>query len=156
MAANDSAQSANEQQLSGETVHLVCFRLGAEEYGLDIGQVQEINRMMPITRVPRAPSFMKGVVDLRERFGMATVEPTKATRIVVVEVGHNRVGLIVDGVSEVMKIPVERIDPAPEMLSEAQAGYVKGVGKSGDRLIVLLEAAAVIAGSSEAGAPQAS
>src|SRR5579875_556294 len=151
MAANDSAQSANEQQLSGETVHLVCFRLGAEEYGLDIGQVQEINRMMPITRVPRAPSFMKGVVnlrgqlipiiDLRERFGMATVEPTKATRIVVVEV---------------MKIPVERIDPAPEMLSEAQAGYVKGVGKSGDRLIVLLEAAAVIAGSSEAGAPQAS
>jgi len=166
MAANDSAQRANEQQLSGETVHLVCFRLGAEEYGLDIGQVQEINRMMPITRVPRAPSFMKGVVnlrgqlipiiDLRERFGMATVEPTKATRIVVVEVGHNRVGLIVDGVSEVMKIPVERIDPAPEMLSEAQAGYVKGVGKSGDRLIVLLEAAAVIAGSSEAGAPQAS
>ena len=155
-----------EQQLSGEMAHLVCFRLGEEEYGVDIGQVQEINRMMPITRVPRAPAFMKGVinlrgqlipiVELRQRFGMASVEPTKATRIVVVEIGHSRVGLIVDGVSEVLKLPVEHIDAAPEMMADTEMGYVKGVGKSGERLIVLLDLAPIILGATEAGATAAS
>src|SRR5271169_1648890 len=119
-SGDPSPQSGTgNQQLSGETAHLVCFRLGDEEYGVEIGQVQEINRMMTITRVPRAPSFMKGVinlrgqlipiVDLRERFEMPAIEPTKATRIVVVEIGHSRIGLIVDGVSEVLKLPVEHI-----------------------------------------------
>jgi purine-binding chemotaxis protein CheW len=168
MAASDSSthSGTGDQQLSGETAHLVCFRLGGEEYGVEIGQVQEINRMMPITRVPRAPSFMKGVinlrgqlipiVDLRERFGMPAVEATKATRIVVVEIGHSRIGLIVDGVSEVLKLPVEHIDPAPDMMNDAQSGYVKGVGKSGDRLIVLLDLGPIILGTTEAGIATAS
>lgn len=144
----------SEQQLSGESAQLVCFRLGTEEYGLDIGQVQEINRMIPITRVPRAPAFMKGVInlrgqlipiiDLRVRFGMAPVEPTKSTRIVVVEIGPSRVGMIVDGVSEVLKIPVEHIEAAPEMVAGADAAYVRGVGKYGDRLIVLLDLAPIL------------
>lgn len=155
-----------DQQLSGEMAHLVCFRLGGEEYGVDIGGVQEINRMMPITRVPRAPAFMKGVinlrgqlipiVDLRQRFGMAPVEPTKATRIVVVEIGHSRVGLIVDGVSEVLKIPIEHIEAAPNMMTDVQGGYIRGVGKSGERLIVLLELGPIILSASEADATPAS
>jgi len=167
MAASDSSpQARTGDQLSGETAHLVCFRLGNEEYGVEIGQVQEINRMMPITRVPRAPSFMKGVinlrgqlipiVDLRERFGMPAVDPTKATRIVVVEIGHSRIGLIVDGVSEVLKLPVEHIEPAPDMMTDVQTGYVKGVGKSGERLIVLLDLGPIILGATEAGVPTAS
>jgi purine-binding chemotaxis protein CheW len=162
----DATQHPGEQQLSGEIAHLVCFRLGEEEYGVDISQVQEINRMMPITRVPRAPEFMKGVinlrgqlipiVDLRRRFGMPPVEPTKSTRIVVVEIGHSRVGLVVDGVSEVLKLPVEHIDAAPEMMADTDAGYVRGVGKSGERLIVLLDLGPIILGSTEAGAAVAS
>jgi len=167
MANESSAQSGkSDQQFSGEMAHLVCFRLGAEEYGIDIGQVQEINRMMPITRVPRAPAFMKGVinlrgqlipiVDLRQRFGMVPVEPTKATRIVVVEIGQNRVGLIVDGVSEVLKIPVEHVEAAPNMMADTEAGYVRGVGKSGERLIVLLELAPIILSATEADATPAS
>jgi purine-binding chemotaxis protein CheW len=168
MAANDPSPQTGtgDQQLSGETAHLVCFRLGDEEYGVEIGQVQEINRLMSITRVPRAPSFMKGVinlrgqlipiVDLRERFAMPAIEPTKATRIVVVEIGHSRIGLIVDGVSEVLKLPVEHIEPAPDMMSDVQTGYVKGVGKSGDRLIVLLDLGPIILGATEAGVATAS
>lgn len=164
--ANEPTQTAKTDQLSGEIAHLVCFRLGEEEYGVDIGGVQEINRMMPITRVPRAPAFMKGVinlrgqlipiVDLRQRFGMAAVEPTKATRIVVVEIGHNRVGLIVDGVSEVLKIPIEHIEAAPNMMTDVQGGYIRGVGKSGERLIVLLELDPIILSASEADATPAS
>jgi purine-binding chemotaxis protein CheW len=154
-----TSSDASEQQLSGETAHLVCFRLGEEEYGVDIGGVQEINRMMPITRVPRAPAFMKGVInlrgqlipiiDLRLRFGMPSVEPTKSTRIVVVEIGHSRVGMIVDGVSEVLKLPVEHIEAAPDMITDAEAGYIKGVGKFGDRLIVLLELGPIIAAAGQ-------
>src|ERR1700733_15092978 len=126
-----TSSESTEQPFSGETAHLVCFRLGDEEYGVDISGVQEINRMMPITRVPRAPAFMKGVVnlrgqliaiiDLRLRFGMPPVEPTKSTRIVVVEIGHSRVGMIVDGVSEVLKLPVEHIEAAPQMMSDTEA-----------------------------------
>lgn len=165
-SADTAGLGPSEQQLSGELAHLVCFRLGEEEYGVDIGSVQEINRMMPITRVPRAPAFMKGVVnlrgqlipivDLRRRFGMPPVEPTKSTRIVVVEIGHSRVGMVVDGVSEVLKIPVEHIEPAPEMIADVDAGYVKGVGKSGERLIVLLELAPIILGAREADTATAS
>jgi purine-binding chemotaxis protein CheW len=157
-----SSESPEQQQLSGELAHLVCFRLGEEEYGVDISQVQEINRMMPITRVPRAPAFMKGVinlrgqlipvVDLRLRFGMLAVEPTKSTRIVVVEIGHSRVGMIVDGVSEVLKMPIEHIEPAPEMITDIEAGYIKGVGKFGERLIVLLDLGPIVLGAGEAGA----
>jgi purine-binding chemotaxis protein CheW len=149
--------SDSEQQLSGEMAHLVCFRLGDEEYGIEISGVQEINRMMPITRVPRAPEFMKGVInlrgqlipiiDLRLRFGMPSVEATKSTRIVVAEIGHSRVGMIVDGVSEVVKLPVEHIEAAPDMITDAEAGYIKGVGKYGERLIVLLELGPIVAGA---------
>lgn len=155
-----------DERLSGELVHLVCFRLGDEEYGVEIGSVQEINRMMPVTRVPRAPAFMTGVVnlrgqlipivDLRRRFGMPTVEPTKGTRIVVVEIGHNRVGLVVDGVSEVLKLPVEHVEATPEMLGGDSAGYVKGVAKSGQRLIVLLNLEPIVSGASEADTATAS
>lgn len=145
----------SSEPLSGETAHVVCFRLGDEEYGIDIARVQEINRMIGVTRVPHAPEFMKGVinlrgqlvpiVDLRVRFGMPPSEPTKSTRIVVTEVGRGRVGLVVDGVSEVLKIPVEHIEPAPAMMSEVESAYIRGVGKYADRLIVLLELGAIVA-----------
>ena len=137
-----------------ENIQVVSFKLGAEEYGVDIAQVQEINRMVSVTHVPRAPKFMEGVInlrgqlipiiDLRTRFGMPRAEHTKNTRIVVTEIGAKRVGMVVDSVSEVLRLPVEEIEDAPEMLTGVETEYIRGVGKVEDRLIILLDLARII------------
>jgi purine-binding chemotaxis protein CheW len=142
------------QQLSGEVVQVVSFRLGGEEYGVDIAQVQEIIRMVEITHVPRAPHFMEGVInlrgqlipiiDLRTRFGMSRSAPTKSTRIVVTEIGNKRVGIVVDSVSEVLNIPIENVEGAPEMVAGVGTEYIQGVGKLGERLIIMLDLTMVI------------
>jgi purine-binding chemotaxis protein CheW len=141
-------------RLSGRTLQVVSFALGTEEYGVDIAQVQEINRMVTITRVPRAPRFMEGVInlrgqlipiiDLRTRFGMDRSDRTKNTRIVVTEVGTKRLGMVVDSVSEVLRIPVEQIEDAPDLVAGADTEYIRGVGKLGDRLIIMLDLGRVI------------
>jgi len=143
-----------QQQLSGEVVQVVSFRLGGEEYGVDISQVQEIIRLVEITHVPRAPKFMEGVInlrgqlipiiDLRTRFGMPRIEPTKSTRIIVTEIGTKRVGIIVDSVSEVLNLPLENVEEAPEMIAGVGTEYIQGVGKLDDRLIILLDLTMVI------------
>ena len=143
-----------QQQLSGEKIQVVSFGLGNEEYGVDISQVQEIIRMVDITHVPRAPHFMEGVInlrgqlipiiDLRTRFGMDRAQHTKNTRIVVTEIATKRVGIIVDGVSEVLNLPIENVEEAPEMIAGVGTEYISGVGKVNDRLIILLELQKVI------------
>jgi purine-binding chemotaxis protein CheW len=140
-----------------DTTQVVSFKLGSEEYGVDIAQVQEINRMVAVTHVPRAPQFMEGVInlrgqlipiiDLRSRFGMPRAEHTKNTRIVVTEIGAKRVGMVVDSVSEVLRLPVEHIEPAPEMITGVDTEYIRGVGKIEDRLIILLDLAKIISGA---------
>jgi purine-binding chemotaxis protein CheW len=142
------------QQLSGDVVQVVSFKLGNEEYGVDIAQVQEIIRMVEITHVPRAPHFMEGVInlrgqlipiiDLRTRFGMPRIPATKSTRIVVSEIGTKRVGMVVDSVSEVLNIPIENVEDAPEMVSGVGTEYIQGVGKLNDRLIIMLDLTMVI------------
>ncbi len=137
-----------------DTIQVVSFKLGSEEYGVDIAQVQEINRMVAITHVPRAPQFMEGVInlrgqlipiiDLRTRFGMPRAENTKNTRIVVTEVGTKRVGMVVDSVSEVLRLPVAQIEAAPDMITGVDTEYIRGVGKIEDRLIILLDLARII------------
>ena len=140
-----------------DTIQVVSFKLGSEEYGVDIAQVQEINRMVAVTHVPRAPQFMEGVInlrgqlipiiDLRARFGMPREEHTKNTRIVVTEIGTKRVGMVVDSVSEVLRLDVGQIEPAPEMITGVDTEYIRGVGKIEDRLIILLDLAKIITGS---------
>jgi len=140
-----------------DTIQVVSFKLGSEEYGVDIAQVQEINRMVAITHVPRAPQFMEGVInlrgqlipiiDLRTRFGMPRAEHTKNTRIVVTEIGTKRVGMVVDSVSEVLRLPSDQIEDAPEMISGVDTEYIRGVGKIEDRLIILLDLARIISGA---------
>jgi purine-binding chemotaxis protein CheW len=140
-----------------ETIQVVSFKLGSEEYGVDIAQVQEINRMVAVTHVPRAPQFMEGVInlrgqlipiiDLRTRFGMPRAEHTKNTRIVVTEIAAKRVGMVVDSVSEVLRLPVDQIEDAPEMLTGVDTEYIRGVGKVEDRLIILLDLARIISGA---------
>jgi purine-binding chemotaxis protein CheW len=148
--------NADKHQLSGERVQVVSFHLGSEEYGVDISQVQEIIRMVEITHVPRAPRFMEGVInlrgqlipiiDLRIRFGMARADHTKSTRIVVTEIGSKKVGIIVDSVSEVINIPIEQVEGAPDMIAGVGTDYIQGVGKVNDRLIILLDLTMVITG----------
>ena len=133
---------------SGELQIVVC-ELADEHYGLDIAKVFEIIRHQPITPVPRAPMFVKGVinlrgriipvVDLRGRFGMTEVMPTKETRIVVAESSHTRVGLIVDSVSEVLLLPLDSVESTPGVAAGADAEYLRGIAKLGDRLVLLLE-----------------
>ena len=139
----------------GEIVQVATFHIGAEEYGVDISQIQEIIRMVEVTRVPRTPDFMDGVinlrgqlipiVDLRTRFGMERVAPTKATRIIVTDIGTKRVGIVVDSATEVVTIPIESIEEPPEMIAGVGADYLQGVGKIGDRLVILLDLTMVIA-----------
>ena len=137
-----------------KTQQVVTFALGSEEYGVDIAQVQEINRMVTITHVPRAPKFMEGVInlrgqlipiiDLRLRFGMERSERTKNTRIVVTEIDAKRIGMVVDSVSEVLRVPVEQIEDAPDLVAGVDTEYIRGVAKMGDRLIIMLDLSRVI------------
>ncbi len=135
-------------------VQLVTFSLGTEEFSIDILKVQEIIRPMDITRVPGAPGFIEGVInlrgkvipvmDLRKRLGMPPQEETRDTRIVVVEVGGKTVGLKVDSVSEVLRLPTDRIEPPPTFDSVQDTDCIQGVGKLEDRLIILLDVEKVL------------
>ena len=135
--------------MAQDELQVVVFELGGERYGLDIGTVYEIIRHQPITAVPNAPSFVEGiinlrgriipVVDLRGRFGLAASAPTKASRIVVCEAAGHRVGLVVDAVTEVLMIPAEAIEPTPDLAGGTETGYLKGIAKLGERLIILLD-----------------
>ncbi|MNK86395.1 Chemotaxis protein CheW [compost metagenome] len=127
---------------------LVSFTLGAEEFAVDIGVVQEIVRMPEITKVPRSPAFVEGVVnlrgkiipvvDLRKRFLLPASEATKSTRIVIVTLGGRTVGMIVDAVSEVLRLSSEAIEATPEMVaSQVQASFLKGIAKLEGRLLIL-------------------
>lgn len=126
----------------------VGFHLGAEEYCIDILKIREIIRVPQITKVPRAPEFIKGVVnlrgkiipviDLRERFGLDTGEGVKATRIIVVDIDKKSTGLIVDGVSNVFKISVDQIEPPPPIITGVSAEYIRGVGKLDGKMLIIV------------------
>ena len=144
-----------------EIQQLVSFTLGSEEFGVEIAGVQEIVRLPEITKVPRSPAFVEGVVnlrgkiipvvDLRKRFGLPRAEATKSTRIIIVTMSGRTVGMIVDAVSEVMRIPLEAIDPTPEMVaSRVHASFLKGIAKLEGRLVILLELNLILSGE-EAG-----
>jgi purine-binding chemotaxis protein CheW len=146
-----SPNGTDEAAPSGEPaplLQLVTFRLGDEEYAFDILSVREINRMMEITRVPRSPAFIEGVVnlrgnvipiiDLRKRFGLPPRERDKSTRIIVSEVDRRVVGFIVDTVTEVLRIHADTVEP-PGDIAGIDAEYIKGVGKIEDRLLILLD-----------------
>ncbi|MFA6808112.1 MAG: chemotaxis protein CheW [Eubacteriales bacterium] len=127
---------------------LVTFSLGAEEFGVDIMRVKEIIRIPAITRVPKAPDFVEGVinlrgiiipvVNLRVRFGMPSVEETDLSRIVVIQVDGKAFGVRVDGVTEVLRLESEAIEPPPTVVMGMDSKYIRGVGKIGDRLLILL------------------
>lgn len=131
-----------------EELQLVVFALGEEEYGVPVGKVQEIIRMTAITHLPKASEFVEGVINLRGRvipivdlkklFDLAATKRDEKSRIVVVEVDGQVVGLTVDNVSEVLRLPASAIDPPPHVAG-VDNGFLTGVGKLEQRLLMLLD-----------------
>lgn len=132
----------------------LTFFLAEEAYGLEILKVHEIIGMMPITRVPRTPDFIRGVinlrgkvipvVDLRCKFGMSAGEQTDQTCTIVVEVGSIEMGIVVDKVSEVLNIESSQIDDAPSFGVAVNTDFVLGIGKTGEKVSILLDIAKVL------------
>ncbi len=130
-------------------LQLVTFSTGDEEFGVDILRVQEIIRTMAITKVPKAPEFVEGVInlrgkvipiiDLRRRFGLQPKAHDKHTRIIVIEINTMIVGFVVDSVSEVLRIPASTVEPPPPVVAGLESEYISGVGKLEDRLLILLD-----------------
>lgn len=135
---------ANDQMLQ-----LVTFKLGSEEFGVEIRKVQEINRMIGIARMPGSPPFVEGVVNLRgriipvmnlrTRLGFGDAEHGKETRIIVVEIGGSVIGFIVDSVREVLRISDANLEQAPELATGADARYIQGVIRLEDRILIFLD-----------------
>jgi purine-binding chemotaxis protein CheW len=130
-------------------LHLVTFALEREEFGIPVGQVREVTRVSEITRVPQAPPHVRGVtnlrgrvlavVEIRSRLGLEPAVVTASSRIVVVDVLGRVLGLLVDRVSQVTKVPAECVVPAPEEVISADADYLSGVARWNSRLIILLD-----------------
>ncbi|MCX8026279.1 MAG: chemotaxis protein CheW [Thermodesulfovibrionales bacterium] len=149
---NALAVSSSEQknpEAAEELLQLVTLTLGDEEYAVDILKVQEINRMKEITRVPNAPSYVEGVinlrgkvipvVNLRAKFGLMDKEKDDKTRIMIMDIQGITMGLIVDSVSEVLRIPTSIVEPTPPMASNISSEFIKGIAKLDERLIILLD-----------------
>ena len=136
----------------------LTFALGKEEYGLEILKVREIIGLMDITAVPRTPSYVKGVinlrgqvitvVDLRSKFSMPSVEKTDQTCIIVVEISHDgrklNTGIIVDRVSEVLDINCEKIEEPPALGNDESSDFILGMGKIGESVKILLDIGKVL------------
>ncbi|MFA8437482.1 chemotaxis protein CheW [Pueribacillus sp. YX66] len=133
---------------NNQIIKAVIFQLKDEEYGVDVQQVQSIERMLHITRVPKMPDFVKGVInlrgivtpiiDLKERFSIETTDYTNSTRIIIVQVVDKEVGLIVDSANDVIDIPTDKIEQPPEVVGRIESDYIRGVAKLDERLLILL------------------
>jgi purine-binding chemotaxis protein CheW len=151
-------QNMLEDEMDGsDETQLVSFKIEAEEYGVDIMQVQEIIRPTTITRVPRAPDFIEGVIDLRgkvlpivdmrKRFLIEDKDRDEQTRIVVVNIDDMVVGLIVDSVSEVLRVDNNKIEPPPKIIAGIEAQFLKGVIRLDNRLIIYLDLGKILSAS---------
>jgi purine-binding chemotaxis protein CheW len=129
---------------------LVVFEVSDEHYGVDVFAVDSIIRVQSVTKVPHTPDFVEGVtnlrgtvlpvVDLRRRFGLPVRAPTKDTRIVVAEMGKATVGMVVDAVVEVRKVPEEAIEPPSPLVTTVDSAFITGIAKVDDeRLIIVLD-----------------
>lgn len=139
----------SQRQADVGTIQVVSFRLANEEYGIEITKVQEIILVGEITRVPQTSPHIKGlinlrstvipIVDLRLRFGMPEEAATDETRIMVMNVGGKTTGIIVDAVSEVLRISTEQLAPPPPTVSGLGRDYLTGLAKLEKRLLILLD-----------------
>ncbi|MBN1875168.1 MAG: purine-binding chemotaxis protein CheW [Anaerolineae bacterium] len=146
--SQDRAVAVREKQL-------VIFRVSDEFYGVDIAVVQEVIKLQRITAVPRAPDFIEGlinlrgtvlpVIDLRRRFGLPEQPPTKETRIVIAEIKEMSIGVLVDAVTEVLRVPESEIEPPSPLSVTMDSAFIFGIAKIPPRLIALLDLNKVLA-----------
>lgn len=142
-------QQVREQSAEIELQQLVVFELAGESYGVPIQRVREIIRVPAITKVPRTPEFIEGVINLRggvipvidlsKRFGLQGERKTDDRRIIVVEMRDWTLGMIVDGVSEVLRVDPAMVEPPSPYIVTIATKYLAGVAKVGDRLVILLD-----------------
>jgi purine-binding chemotaxis protein CheW len=133
---------------------LVVFELANEFYGINIAVVESIIKMQAITQLPQTPTYVKGVtnlrgsvlpvIDLRIRFGLEAQKDSKQTRVIIVTMGNIKVGVVVDGVSEVLRVADELIEPLPPMVNSVNSVFLKGIVRLETRLIILLELGKVL------------
>ncbi|WP_411754963.1 chemotaxis protein CheW [Serratia sp. (in: enterobacteria)] len=138
-------------KLAGETVgqEFLIFTLGNEEYGIDILKVQEIRGYDQVTRIANTPAFIKGVtnlrgvivpiIDLRVKFAQQDVSYDENTVVIVLNFGQRVVGIVVDGVSDVLSLMAEQIRPAPEFAVTLATEYLTGLGSLGERMLILVD-----------------
>jgi purine-binding chemotaxis protein CheW len=135
---------------SEDSIQMVIFRLGGEDFAVDIMHVQEIIRMPEVTQIPQSPFFVEGVVNIRgrvivvvnlaKRLALESVVQDENSRIIIIELENNVVGMIVESVSEVLSIPVSSVGPVPDiLLSNISADYLEGVGMVDGRLLILMD-----------------
>ncbi|MCS3408146.1 chemotaxis protein CheW [Serratia sp. AKBS12] len=142
---------ATVSKLAGETVgqEFLIFTLGNEEYGIDILKVQEIRGYDQVTRIANTPAFIKGVtnlrgvivpiIDLRVKFAQQGVSYDENTVVIVLNFGQRVVGIVVDGVSDVLSLTAEQIRPAPEFAVTLATEYLTGLGALGERMLILVD-----------------
>lgn len=135
---------------SDELLQLVICQLADEEFGIEISKVKEIIRIPDITKIPQAPHYIEGIINLRgsiipvinlaSKFGLSIEKTEERARIMIVELETITAGMIVDAVTEVMRLAISDIDPAPDIIaSNISEKYIQGVGKLDSRLLILLD-----------------
>ncbi|BCB27557.1 chemotaxis protein CheW [Sulfurimicrobium lacus] len=138
-----------EQKSSGSTQELLTFTLGGEEYGLDILKVQEIRGYDAVTAIANTPEFIRGVinlrgiivpiVDMRIKFNLGHAEYNELTVVIILNVAGRVIGMVVDGVSDVISLSADQVKPAPEFGSAIDTKYVMGLGTVDDRMLILVD-----------------
>ncbi len=137
-----------------DEMQLVVFSLGREEFAVEVTQVREIMRMEEITRMPKSPHFVEGIINLRgqiiavidlaKRLNLESAERSGESRIIVVEAEDVKVGMIVDSVSEVLRVGADAVEPSPTLAADISGAYLQGVVKEDNRLIILLDLTKVL------------
>ncbi len=152
MVSSENAQGIPE---TDSQIQVVRFELDGQVFAVDILEVQEITRVLEVRPIPEAPAFLEGVInlrgkviplmDLRKRLHLPAAETNSETRMIVVKNDGRPVGLLVDSVSEVLRLPRESLEAAPDMVSAIDARYVRCVAKLDDRILILLDVTQLLA-----------
>lgn len=152
------ARKRGKVELTGDVEQIVSFRLGKETFAIEVSQVREIRKVEDITRVPKLPPYIEGVmnlrgqittvIDLKKRLNIASDGPSRSaqSRIIVAEVGDNQLGIIVDAVEDVMRVPKESISLPPKTIAGSESSALTGISKLPDKLIMMLDLQKVING----------
>ncbi len=145
--------------VADEILQLVTFKLGSEEYAVDILNVQEINRMVEFTQVPNSPNYLEGiinlrgkvipVVNLRKKLELADKDNDENSRIIILDIEWITMGIVVDSVSEVLRVPIQKVEPTPQLSPNINIEYIKGITQLENRIIILLNMDKLLSSSEE-------